>query len=388
MICVFDTKRWADAEANYLIALEHLNKQENIEWRDLELKTVNLFLGRLYLEKINKPRKAIPFLRESLRLSRGDGNDIKLSLLEWQGLAYEKISNLDEAVACYEEAIVLLENELFLTRDNNRLCRLYRSLAGVFQSQNRLLDAEEFLLKAIQVQDGIFFPDLADKFESSSQLMNVLRKQRKYGEASKYGQWCLEFARSEYGPASTEAGQAVDQLAMINIHQGDWRAAEDLLKSCLKAYEATGAVDKDEHFRRLMSLSSFFIAKDDLANAITLNERAVKNIDASDVMDQSQYIIAENNLAMLYASSGMTKKAEGMFGKILKQSRKELKTNPLLYAQILQNIANNKFFLGDNIGAEVDIEKISFDISRAARYTKRIGQPMSVKQRLYKSSVS
>ena len=354
----FDANRWADAEENYLIALKYLNMQEDGEWRDLELKTVNLFLGRLYLEKVNKPRKAISFLMEALKLEpEGNGIEsanIQKGLLNAIGWAYERLDSWQKAIEYYEAAIKQVEKKSLLTRDNGELCEALRGISIVYGKQDRLEDQEQVLVRAIETQDHSSSPVYEDKFESSLLLAGCLLKQFKYDESRERAEWCLETAKENHTLESEQVRKATKELAKIDVARGDWQNTENLLKECLRDYEASGANYKNEHYERVMLLSVFYAEKRDFKRAIKFSKRAIEVID---VTDEKNLVESLYFLGNLYLFAGMPLEAEKTFTKVSQQFHDLLGRDPVFFSQVLRKLAVGEFFLGKNSAAEIHIEK-------------------------------
>jgi tetratricopeptide (TPR) repeat protein len=213
-----------------------------------------MYVGAMYVHS-GRSQQALQYLRPALEYHEVTGDRLRLSNgLSWLGLAYQRLSRFDEALACYERAASVCAG-----KNAYREGVMHASVGDVLTILGRVDEAMESCRRGLQLSR-----DAGDRENESATLTNLGNACRRLGmhrDAREYLEEALQIAGDEDLPPVE--GKAHYRLGQVHRAMGDLDQAQMHLNKALELIRRVGGeatecevlvdlaalrLDQDDHY--------------------------------------------------------------------------------------------------------------------------------------------
>jgi tetratricopeptide (TPR) repeat protein len=319
-------------ERNYSGAVEQLEKS-------FALRTANeagardkageaaFFLGQALYEQGQYAKAAESFREAALRRS-----DDALTINAY-GLALLRAGSYYEAKVQLERA--LSKREKTLGKGHPDVATSLNNLAGVYDAQWKLGEAEPLYKRALEIREKAFGKDHPDVAMSLINLGGLYHGQGKFDQAEPLYKRSLEIREKALGKDHPDVALSLDSLAELYYAEGKFDQAEPLYKRSLEIREKALGKDHPDVALSLNSLAGLYHAQGKYAEAEALSKRSLEIMEKTFGRDHPSVAASLNNLAALYHAQGKFDKAEPLYKRSLDIREKALgKDHPSVAASL------------------------------------------------------
>jgi len=219
---------------SYLEAIKIVGNSNNIG----STAVVNNNIGNLLLEH-DDPRKALPYFRKSLELSR------KAELPRYEGNCLICLGELETVLGHFEKAeehflnAIEIWNEL--SRENDYATTLYH-LARLKEAQGKDIEAESHLIEAVEVSDSSQNPRIIARAESNLAIFRI-RKGKTSGTGTVLRRY-LTILSDEGDDLDRKTGILRSLSEFYRVTGEQWKAL-DIYKQMLECEQKLTAMQND-----------------------------------------------------------------------------------------------------------------------------------------------
>lgn len=201
------------------------------------------------------------------------------------------------------------------------------SLAMLYQRENRIPEAEQLCLRALDIKKRVLGEDDQRTWNSMNTLANLYAKQRRYDEAEALFRHVLESRKRTLREDHTLTLTSYNNLATIYCIQGRFEEAEPILKEALDAEaRSLGA----EHPKTLLTMNNLATLYQDMKRRPESERLHVRTLQARRRVlgdDHPDTLISMQNLAYVYLLEDRLTEAEPLYREALAGRRRVLGDN-------------------------------------------------------------
>jgi len=218
---------------------------------------------------------AEPLLREALSIAEVECGENTLRLcgaLNALGLLFKDLAKYDEARACYERALDLVDTD---QGSSIEIAALYHNLGGIEHARQNYVDGEIFARKGIEIRKSI--AGLNDQALAADMvaLAAILDGQQKFDEAEPLYLDALQTLERSPETNAAEIAVALNDLGALYAQRGLADRAEELLTRAADIKVRTIGSHHPDVAVTLNNLAIVHKRQGDLARASALYERAL-----------------------------------------------------------------------------------------------------------------
>jgi esterase/lipase superfamily enzyme len=257
---------------------------------------------------------------------------------------YKKIVDLYLA-GKYDEALPMADDFLSsitarFREDSSSYAVAISVLARLYQAQGRFKEAEDYVKRALAIDERDYPPDHPNIAGDFSALGQLYQAEGRLDEAEPLLKRALAINENASESDPADVGRALNNLAWLYQEQGRYAEAEPLVtRSLLLIEKALGPGDED-YGRALDTLAKLYEGQGRVNDAELLYRRAIAILEAKRGTDYAGVAVSRQNLGGLLKSMGRLDEAEPL----LKQA---LATKEKVFGPQHPNIANLLSQLGD-----------------------------------------
>ena len=270
----------------------------------------------------------------------------------------------DYAIATKQFQLALKEAELFGTQDP-RLVRSLNSLAELYETQGRHVDAEALYKRSLAIFETVLTPDHPGVALGLSNLATVYVAQGRYAMAEPLHKRSLAIREKALGPEHPDVATSLNNLAELYLVQGRYADAVPLLIRSLAIRERALGPQHLDVASSINNLAVLYQAQGRYPEAESLKKRSLEIFEKVLGPDHPRVAISLNNLAVFYQSQGRYADAEPIFKRSLAIREKALGREHPDVGLALNNLAALYQTQGRSIDAE-PLFKRSLAISEKA----------------------
>ncbi len=261
---------------------------------------------------------------------------------EWQAhmdaaTSAQREGDYRASAARFEAA--LREAELFGASDL-RLATTLNNLAGLYETQGRLAEAESLYKRSLAIRETALGPDHPDVVLSLVSLASMYQAQGRYAEAEPLNRHSLAIREKTLGPDDPSIVQSLLSLAGQYQVQGRFAEEEPLLLRALRIMEKTDGPDSWVTGLPLGMLAAMYQAQGRYAEAELLLRR---NLASSEkVLGPDNPVVggALTRLGELYDTQGRFAEAEPLLRRAFVIAEKALGPDNPIMATMLNSLAS------------------------------------------------
>jgi len=224
-----------------------------------------------------------------------------------------------------------------LTDEPEVQARLALTIGLVYRSLGLLAEADELMQVALELQRSLATgPD-----RKVAYLLNELAAleiyQGDYAAAKMYGTEALKMQRTLFGDAHEDVGQTLSNLATVEYYDSNYAEAIELFRESLDAFENSIGVDHEDAINTASSLGSVYWRTGDMAESERLLKQALERRRRVSGDDHPDVAVMMGNLAILLKDQGRIDEAEPYYIDSLELQQRQLGTHHLV-ANTMNNI--------------------------------------------------
>ncbi|KAK2608781.1 hypothetical protein QQS21_002638 [Conoideocrella luteorostrata] len=204
------------------------------------------------------------------------------------------------------------------------------SLGILYKNQGKLQEAEEMFLRALQGKEKAWGPDHTltldtvnslgvlyanqGKLQEAEEILGVLyMDQDKLQEAEEMYLRALQGKEKALGPDHTLTLDTVNSLGVLYANQGKLQEAKEMFLRALQGKEKAWGPDHTSTLATVNSLGVLYMDQDKLQEAEEMYLRALQGKEKALGPDHTSTLATVNNLGILYANQGKLQEAEEMY---------------------------------------------------------------------------
>ena len=287
---------------------DFLNYQlKNIQQTDIFQQGEIFFKGQEYLKAKQYYEKIIEQQQDNPLLHRA---------FHGLGLVYRDLGEINKAVTCYNEAILLIQ-KLFNLNLDAHAAKNFHELGVVYNILGDFKRSKQYYEKGLEIREAIYKDKHQEIAESYDGLAWVYETLGEFEQAILYYQKGLDMFRQVFGENHPLTAKSYNNLATVYSTQAD-------KKKSIKCYEKTLEIDKlilgDFHPDTAFVYSSLGVEYSKGIDLKKSKEFLNKSIEIMKAIygDHNQHIIVPyNNLATVYMDSGKYSEALELYKKTL-----------------------------------------------------------------------
>ncbi len=254
-------------------------------------------------------------LRASRAATPRDRQVVEADSLNLRALRLEDDGAPAEAEQLHRRALVMYEAlhgaeaaELLFPLDD---------LARVIEQQRRLVEAEPFRVRALEITIrtlGAVHPDVA---AAAMQLGSLNINAARYPEALTFYQQALDAYTALYGPWDRNVAAALSELGRAQSRMARYSAAETYYRRALTIYDSILAPEDPLQAPTLNNLAVLYVAQARFKDASVMYQRVIDINTAARGPDDLQVAIGQYNLAALLVRWARLDEAEPLYRRSL-----------------------------------------------------------------------
>ncbi|KNC53024.1 TPR repeat protein [Thecamonas trahens ATCC 50062] len=259
------------------------------------------------------------------------------ALLEILAGVYQAQDKLDEAEATYKWALDIRQAKL--GPDALDVAATLNNLAGVYKAQDKLDEAEATYMRALDITQAKLGPDALDVATTLNNLAGVYQAQDKLDEAEATYMRALDIWQAKLVPDALYVAGTLNNLAGVYKAQDKLDEAEATYMRALDIRQAKLGPDTLDVEGTLNNLAGVYKAQDKLDEAEATYMRALDITQAKLGPDALDVATTLNNLAGVYEAQDKLDEAEATYMRALDITQAKLGPDALYVATTLNNLA-------------------------------------------------
>lgn len=258
--------------------------------------------------------------------------------------------DLRNLASLYQSMDRLMDAELLLLRalkihekklgpEHPEIARDLIGLAKLYQSINRSAEAEPFLQRALKINEQISGPEHPNVVKYLKDLADLYQAMNRPMDAEPLLQRALKIDEASFGPESPKVVLCLSKLADVYQATNRLAEAERLSQRVVTIFEAIYGKEHPLVGAALRDLAQFYEDANRLAEAEPLRQRSLKIFEQSFSPEDTKIVIAIVKLAQLYSNTNRLAEAEPLYERALKIAEKKLGPKDSLVPTVLNNLA-------------------------------------------------
>ena len=275
---------WLKSDAsNGIPKYERLLGQIEKEFgKDSSIEGLVLYRIGFLHAKLGNFEKALRYLERSLKLTAPLPDDesnllMKANLYWGLGMSYKFLLKHEQAIQAFSQSLTFKEK--LMGADDPSLVEILLSVAGLYDSHERPLDAIPLLERALAISETNFGAESAEAARVLAFLGNTRSHAGQFEPALACLKRSLQIRERTLKPTDPEVAAALQNLGSLHARRGDYSQAIPLLERSVKLLEKSylpgDAQSAFQFAGALNSLGTAHLDSGDYDNAIAMLQRSL-----------------------------------------------------------------------------------------------------------------
>jgi len=276
------------------------------------------------------------------------------------GLLYDSQGKLVEAEQMYQQALQGYEKTY--GPDHTNTLDIINNLGVLYDSQGKLLEAEQMYQRALQGYEKAYGPNHINTLNIINNLGVLYKNQGKLLEAEHIYQRALQGYEKTYGPDHIKTLDILNNLGVLFKNQGKLLEAEQIYQRVLQGYKKAYGPDHIKTLDTINNLGVLYNRQGKLLEAEQIYQQALQGYKKAYGPDHIKTLDTINNLGVLYNRQGKLLEAEQMFQRALQGYESAVGIEDVA---TFPKAVNTMFNLGLLFQHQGDLEKAKIYFSKA-----------------------
>jgi tetratricopeptide (TPR) repeat protein len=241
--------------------------------RDENLATLDLYLGRAYMELPGGEDQAIAYDQHALEVVSGTGTATEATLLNNVGAALASQGNYSAAIDYYRRALAI--NEKTDGKDGASSAPDLNNIGTALASQGNYSDAIDYYRRALTINERAFGVGDSSTAKNLNNIGTALSHLGRQAEAVAYFRRALAIHETTLGKDHPSTATDLGNIGLALLEQADYDGAITCFRRALAIHEAALGEDNPSTAADLNNIGLVFARRGDYDEAFACFQRVL-----------------------------------------------------------------------------------------------------------------